>query len=102
MPELARTVADRRPLFAGLFLAGLAVSAAAMTLAAAASSTTPSAANAPNAAPARFAPDVATTIASGVDLIAGAFVPGSQPDGNSVVFTGPNGLVVVDTGRHPA
>jgi glyoxylase-like metal-dependent hydrolase (beta-lactamase superfamily II) len=41
-------------------------------------------------------------IAPGVFLFRGAFVPGSQPDGNSVVFTAPQGLVVVDTGRHPA
>ena len=43
-----------------------------------------------------------TALAPGVDLLRGAFVPGSQPDGNSVVFRGPAGLLVVDTGRHPA
>jgi glyoxylase-like metal-dependent hydrolase (beta-lactamase superfamily II) len=36
-----------------------------------------------------------------VDLIRGRFVPNTQPDGNSVLFRGPKGLVVVDTGRHP-
>lgn len=41
-----------------------------------------------------------TAIAPGVDLIRGSFVPGSQPDGNSIVFRGRDGLVVVDTGRH--
>lgn len=39
-------------------------------------------------------------VAPGVDLIPGAFVPNTQPDGNSVVFTAPQGLVVVDSGRH--
>ncbi len=48
------------------------------------------------AAPAR-AP---VEIAPGVVLLAGAFVPGVQPDGNSVIFTAPDGLVVVDSGRH--
>jgi glyoxylase-like metal-dependent hydrolase (beta-lactamase superfamily II) len=42
----------------------------------------------------------ATSLAPGVDLIRGAYVPGAQPDGNSVIFRGPDGLVVVDTGRH--
>ncbi len=39
-------------------------------------------------------------IAPGVDLIPGAFVPNGQPDGNSVIFRAPEGLVVMDTGRH--
>jgi glyoxylase-like metal-dependent hydrolase (beta-lactamase superfamily II) len=43
----------------------------------------------------------ASPIAPGVDLIAGKFVEGTQPDGNTVVFTAPDGLVVFDTGRHP-
>jgi glyoxylase-like metal-dependent hydrolase (beta-lactamase superfamily II) len=38
----------------------------------------------------------------GVILIAGGFEPGHQPDGNTVVFDAPEGLVVFDTGRHPA
>jgi len=42
----------------------------------------------------------ATHIASGVDLIPGKFVPGVQPDGNTVVFSAPKGLIVLDTGRH--
>ena len=41
-------------------------------------------------------------IAPGVHLLAGAFVPGSQPDGNTVFLETPKGLVVVDTGRHRA
>ena len=43
-----------------------------------------------------------TPVANGVDLLPGNFVPGHQPDGNTVVFTAPGGLVVVDTGRHLA
>jgi len=43
----------------------------------------------------------ASQVAPGVTLVPGAFVPGTQPDGNSVVLDGPKGLVVVDTGRHP-
>ena len=39
-------------------------------------------------------------VAPGVDLIAGSFVPGQQPDGNSLLFRTPQGLVVFDTGRH--
>jgi hypothetical protein len=39
-------------------------------------------------------------IAAGVDLISGRFVPGQQPDGNSVLFLAPEGLIVMDTDRH--
>ena len=39
-------------------------------------------------------------VAAGVQLFRGAFVPGAQPDGNTVVLRGRTGLVVVDTGRH--
>ena len=42
-----------------------------------------------------------TIVAPGVALIPGTFVAGTQPDGNTVVFEAPNGLVVFDTGRHP-
>jgi glyoxylase-like metal-dependent hydrolase (beta-lactamase superfamily II) len=35
-----------------------------------------------------------------VHVLMGNFVPGAQPDGNTVVFRGPAGLIVVDTGRH--
>jgi glyoxylase-like metal-dependent hydrolase (beta-lactamase superfamily II) len=45
--------------------------------------------------------DAATVVAPGVDLIPGTFVAGTQPDGNTVVFEAPDGLVVFDTGRHP-
>ncbi|HEY8011936.1 MAG TPA: MBL fold metallo-hydrolase [Rudaea sp.] len=39
-------------------------------------------------------------IAAGIDLIPGEFVPNRQPDGNSLIFRTPTGLVVMDTGRH--
>jgi glyoxylase-like metal-dependent hydrolase (beta-lactamase superfamily II) len=39
-------------------------------------------------------------IAPGVHLLAGHFAPGSQPDGNTLIWSSPEGLVVVDTGRH--
>ena len=35
-------------------------------------------------------------------LIPGKFVPGRQPDGNTVIFETRDGLVVIDTGRHRA
>ncbi|MEO8217447.1 MAG: MBL fold metallo-hydrolase [Acidobacteriota bacterium] len=41
-----------------------------------------------------------TEVARGVFLVRGEFVPGHQPDGNSVLFTAPKGLIVFDTGRH--
>ena len=40
------------------------------------------------------------SVAPNVDLIPGGFKPGSQPDGNTIVFRGSKGLIVVDTGRH--
>ena len=43
----------------------------------------------------------ASTIAPGVDVVPGTFAAGTQPDGNSVIFSGRDGLVVFDTGRHP-
>ena len=39
-------------------------------------------------------------IAPGVALLRGAILPERGPDGNTVVFDAPQGLVVVDTGRH--
>jgi glyoxylase-like metal-dependent hydrolase (beta-lactamase superfamily II) len=44
----------------------------------------------------------ALALAPDVHLIPGTFTPGSQPDGNTVVFHAPEGLIVVDTGRHAA
>lgn len=48
------------------------------------------------------APGRAGEVADGIHLLPGRFVPGSQPDGNTVVLEAPTGLIVVDTGRHPA
>ncbi len=39
-------------------------------------------------------------IAPGVHLQAGGFEPERGPDGNTVIFDAPDGVVVVDTGRH--
>lgn len=39
-------------------------------------------------------------IAPGVTLLRGAMLPMRGPDGNTVVFDAPQGLIVVDTGRH--
>ncbi|MGZ8284595.1 MAG: MBL fold metallo-hydrolase [Allosphingosinicella sp.] len=38
----------------------------------------------------------------GWHLVPGSFEPGRQPDGNSVFLDSPDGLILVDTGRHPA
>jgi glyoxylase-like metal-dependent hydrolase (beta-lactamase superfamily II) len=43
-----------------------------------------------------------TRIAEDTWLLRGEFVPGQQPDGNSVILRGPDGLVVIDSGRHAA
>lgn len=48
------------------------------------------------AAPARPAYDAEPTV------IAGAFPTDRGPDGNSIILRAPRGLIVVDTGRHPA
>ncbi|MBI1213104.1 MAG: MBL fold metallo-hydrolase [Alphaproteobacteria bacterium] len=40
------------------------------------------------------------SVASGVWLIPGSFRPKRQPDGNTIIFTAPKGLIVMDTGRH--
>ena len=39
-------------------------------------------------------------VAPGVWVIRGTFLPNRQPDGNTLVFQGPTGLIVMDTGRH--
>jgi glyoxylase-like metal-dependent hydrolase (beta-lactamase superfamily II) len=39
-------------------------------------------------------------IAAGIHLLPGAMLPGRGPDGNTVVFDAPEGLIVIDTGRH--
>ncbi|HUU33227.1 MAG TPA: MBL fold metallo-hydrolase [Vicinamibacterales bacterium] len=66
---------------------------AVLILLALAQSTAPPAAR-PTAPPAR-------EIAAGTFLLPGAILPERGPDGNTVVFVAPAGLVVVDTGRHP-
>ena len=42
----------------------------------------------------------AASLGAAPHVIPGSFVPGQQPDGNTVVFSTPKGLVIVDTGRH--
>lgn len=44
----------------------------------------------------------ATPLAPDTWLIPGGFESGHQPDGNTVVWRGPAGLAVLDTGRHVA
>ena len=39
-------------------------------------------------------------LAPGVHLLPGDMLPGRGPDGNTVVFDAPEGLIVIDTGRH--
>lgn len=41
-------------------------------------------------------------VAPGIHLLPGHFAPGTQPDGNTVVLHRPEGLIVVDSGRHAA
>lgn len=41
-------------------------------------------------------------VARGIHLVPGAAAAGSQPDGNSIIIDAPEGLIVVDTGRHAA
>jgi glyoxylase-like metal-dependent hydrolase (beta-lactamase superfamily II) len=45
-------------------------------------------------------PPEAQSIARGVWLIPGGMLANRQPDGNTIVFDAPQGLVVMDTGRH--
>ncbi len=42
----------------------------------------------------------AQSIAKGVWLIPGGMLPNRQPDGNTIIFDAPEGLIVMDTGRH--
>ena len=39
---------------------------------------------------------------TGYQLIPGSFEPNRGPDGNSIFLDAPDGLILVDTGRHPA
>jgi glyoxylase-like metal-dependent hydrolase (beta-lactamase superfamily II) len=45
-------------------------------------------------------PPQAQSVAARVWLIPGGFLPNRQPDGNTVIFAAPKGLIVMDTGRH--
>jgi glyoxylase-like metal-dependent hydrolase (beta-lactamase superfamily II) len=53
------------------------------------------------AAPVIAAPE-AQRLDSHTLLVPGGFEPGRQPDGNSLIVEGTDGLLVFDTGRHPA
>lgn len=52
-------------------------------------------------APVTPTPPEAREIAPKTYLVPGAILPNRGPDGNTVVLEAPNGLVVIDTGRHP-
>src|ERR1700743_2244633 len=45
-------------------------------------------------------PPKAQNIARGVWMIAGGMFADRQPDGNTIIFDAPEGLIVMDTGRH--
>ena len=47
-------------------------------------------------------PPAAIEVAEGIRVVPGTYAPPRQPDGNTVLFTAPDGWVVVDSGRHPA
>jgi len=53
-----------------------------------------------SAAPPLPPPPTPQVLAKDVWLIPGGFVRNRQPDGNTIVFKGSAGLVVLDTGRH--
>src|SRR5947199_2354297 len=42
----------------------------------------------------------ARVIATGVWMIPGGIPPNREPDGNTYIFDAPEGLIVMDTGRH--
>ena len=92
------------PLRWSRFVVGVTMLELAMAAAATAAAGTAAAASPSTAAPKTPAPVAAagSEIARGVYLVPGVFVPGQQPDGNSVVFAAPQGAIVVDTGRHRA
>jgi glyoxylase-like metal-dependent hydrolase (beta-lactamase superfamily II) len=45
-------------------------------------------------------PEAPVEIAPGMHLIRGVPMPGRGPDGNTIILDAPEGLIVVDTGRH--
>jgi glyoxylase-like metal-dependent hydrolase (beta-lactamase superfamily II) len=82
-------------------VAGCAARPGASPAAAPAATSSVTKATAPAAADVGAARAGGDEIAAGVYLVPGELVPGRQPDGNSVLFSAPEGAVVVDTGRHP-
>ena len=44
----------------------------------------------------------AAEVVPGVHVIRGNFTPGAQPDGNTIILDAPEGLIVIDSGRHVA
>src|SRR5689334_10578698 len=83
----------------GLILS-IAALCAACTTSGASPWMTPAGAGVP-AAPVRDLDNAFRADAS-VDVIRGTFAAGRQPDGNTVVLASSDGLIVFDTGRHPA
>lgn len=53
-----------------------------------------------SAGTAPLTPPTPLEVARGVWMIPGGILPNHEPDGNSVIFSAPAGLIVVDTGRH--
>jgi hypothetical protein len=51
--------------------------------------------------PSHPAPPLAREIARDTYLVPGAMPPDRGPDGNTVMYVAPAGLIAVDTGRHP-
>jgi len=51
-------------------------------------------------APATIPPEAPAEVAPGTFLIRGVSMPGRGPDGNTIIIDAPDGLIVVDTGRH--
>ena len=45
-------------------------------------------------------PPVPQVVTDGIWLIPGSFLDERQPDGNTIIFEGSTGLIVMDTGRH--
>lgn len=47
-----------------------------------------------------IAAEPARDLGAGIHLLPGSFLPERGPDGNTVILEAPEGLIVVDTGRH--
>jgi glyoxylase-like metal-dependent hydrolase (beta-lactamase superfamily II) len=52
------------------------------------------------AAPSPIPSPIPVEVARGVWIVQGSMIPNREPDGNSVIFEIPQGLLVMDTGRH--